>query len=648
MYLKHFNIRNFRSIETLSLTFNKGVNIIIGENNSGKTAIIDALRICFCYGNLYRDIFIDKERDFYIEINNPENESTEIRFDLIFEIEDSFEASVFTDFISQDKNDTAKQTIQLHFKYYIEIRNEKRILRWGVWGGDNEGQIVPTEALQLIHFTYLSPLRDAVEKLRPHARGNKIAELYKNLKSFSTEDEAEKKQEVLLNPIKKDELANTIQDAIDKDDWQKVLASGESKVQKHLSGASIIGKEPEVKFNFLPYSYDEIVNNIAAKTPIGPKRYFDIKQNGLGENNLIYAATVLGDLISEKKEPINEKEYFYNALLIEEPEAHLHPQKQNTFFNYLNTFENNGLQLFITSHSPTITAKANLDYLIVLQKQQGKINSFSISNSELSDDNKKYLAKFLDVTKAQLFFSNGTILVEGISEALLMPIFAKKLGYDLNKYGIEIVNIGGVAFEHFAKLYNSPDLNKRLSAKCGLITDDDRGLINKKSFKNDSTIDEDKSEKIFFELKRIEVIDKSNRVVKFQLDGIENFKKERKDIIRVLCNRMTKKAERAENALNLQNKDGNLLVRLANTTFEYELFDCGNSELLINTFNTLKKRTIPLPETCIANQFLNRVKNEKSEFAHKLAIDLEDSPEKLAELQVPEYIKNAIEWVIPK
>ena len=124
------------------------------------------------------------------------------------------------------------------------------------------------------------------------------------------------------------------------------------------------------------------------------------------------------------EEDFAKRDYFYQALLIEEPEAHLHPQKQNTFFKYLNTFDQKGIQLFITSHSPTITAKAKLYYLIVLQKQKNKISEFTVAHSELDPENIKYLRKFLDVTKSQLFFSNGTILVEGISETLLLPASA--------------------------------------------------------------------------------------------------------------------------------------------------------------------------------------------------------------------------------
>ena len=63
MYLKSLHIKNFRSIKDTNITFNKGLNILIGPNNSGKTTIIDALRICFSYKD-YHSIHITED-DFY-------------------------------------------------------------------------------------------------------------------------------------------------------------------------------------------------------------------------------------------------------------------------------------------------------------------------------------------------------------------------------------------------------------------------------------------------------------------------------------------------------------------------------------------------------------------------------------------------------
>ena len=117
------------------------------------------------------------------------------------------------------------------------------------------------------------------------------------------------------------------------------------------------------------------------------QKYFELQQNGLGDNNLIYIAAVLGDL-KQFKEAIEPDAYA--SLLIEEPEAHLHPQLQNILFQYFSKLNELGLQTFITSHSPTITAKSPLDSVIVLQEQNSTVSALSISNSNLSEDNKKY------------------------------------------------------------------------------------------------------------------------------------------------------------------------------------------------------------------------------------------------------------------
>jgi len=99
MYLGKFNIKNFRTIENLTLTFNRGLNILIGENNSGKTAIIDALRICIGYGNLRRDLYV-KDSDFHLQRNSITDASTEIEFHLYFKIENPQEKGWFIDLLN--------------------------------------------------------------------------------------------------------------------------------------------------------------------------------------------------------------------------------------------------------------------------------------------------------------------------------------------------------------------------------------------------------------------------------------------------------------------------------------------------------------------------------------------------------------------
>ncbi len=90
------------------------------------------------------------------------------------------------------------------------------------------------------------------------------------------------------------------------------------------------------------------------------------------------------------------------------------------------------------------------------------------------------LQRYLDVTKSQLFFSNGCVLVEGISEALLMECFSKRLNKSLTERQIEIVNMGGTAFIQFMLLFNSEDVSLRLPFRIAVVTDGDQFTDSKK------------------------------------------------------------------------------------------------------------------------------------------------------------------------
>lgn len=580
MYLKKLEIKRFRGLNQLTLNFNKGLNILIGENNAGKTAIIDALRICLGYGNPWKDIYITAS-DFYLNKTDPSMSLGDIEFHLYFEVQTPHKEGIFNDLFTIDSD--GKIELQLHFRYSLYEKKGISKIRYKVWGGDNEGQVITPEIFELLYFVYLSPLRDAVQCLKP-VKGNRLGQLYSYLEQDETQQDA---------------LAGKVRNVLhDDSEWKALITNGKGKINEHLSKTCMDGKEQQVTIDFFPFEFRKIVDTLRVQLPVynesvleDPKqqRYFDLYQNGLGYNNLIYAAIVLGDL----KKKLEIEPDCYTALLIEEPEAHLHPQLQNIFFSYLGTLnKTNGFQIFISSHSPTITAKAELDCLIVLQSQDSQIKAFSVSASALGDS-KKYLSKFLDVTKSQLFFSNGVILVEGISESLLLPIFSKMLGndYDIEKKGIELVNINGVAFEHFGKLFNAATGNQRLSCRCAILTDDDRTTS---------------SEEI------------SSRA---------------------------SKAKELEKHL--------LKVELAEKTFEYELFKTGNNKsILISIF----KKMHPIAadrvqgasiEEC-ADSFVDRVNanKAKSELAHRLALQLEEDGATRKSFQVPDYIARAIKWVV--
>ncbi len=637
MYLKELKIKNFRGIEDLELEFQKGLNVIIGENNTGKTAVIDALRLVYSIGTPRREIYVNEE-DFYVdkygEINSP------IEFDLSFSDLNNQEQGLFYELLSLDESskgngDEEELKIELHIRYFLETRKGTKKIIFRYWGGEKEGGQIPPEVMELFYFVSLHALRNAERDLIPR-RGSQLGQLFINL----VDDEEEKKrlQKIINDNIKSEK------------DWNELIKEAKGKISTHLEGTSHKYNIPEINIEFLSLEFQKIVDtlkintqnrNFIKKTEITEKfeenncviidkyfeetetndlifkgnfidtikkdkdispqdkelledlyknsnKTFEIYQNGLGLNNLIYMATVLGDLIERRKADVEA----YIALLIEEPEAHIHPQLQNVLFEYFKKMEKKNIQVFITSHSPTITAKTNINNTIVLYSKNNNINYVPLKNIPLGSKHKKYLERFLDVTKSQLFFARGVILVEGISEALLLPVFASimdlnKDKYNLDKSGVEVINIGGVAFEPFAKLFNNQDLKKNLNFRCALITDDDR--------------------------------DEKGNI-----------------------------SSRAEKAKNM--KSDNLQVVLAKKTFEYELF-LKNEGILMDIYkNDLNHRQLKIAGKNIQEKsicFVKKLKDnkEKGEFSQALSVKLKENNVLRHSFKVPEYIQEAIRWV---
>lgn len=664
MYIEKLTIKKFRSIEYLVVEFNKGLNIIVGENNVGKTTIIDAIRICLSLGRQWRDIGVKNPEDFYIDNLVISDVLEPIEFTIEFKIEEAEDRNLFHSLLWQDPAKKESPNLRLNFHYDIENDsrgNEK--LKWKVLGGHDT--IVDMAELQQIYYSYLEPLRNAEQELRPYANNNKVTSLFRDMTSYEKADPAGKKT-VSLTHDKKNELSQAIEKVLQNDDWTGLISTGQSYINEHLEKADIKKKSSMVHLKLLEYKYDNIVKGLLTRKPVYSQavlgndlhlqKYFDISQNGLGDNNIILASAVLGDLKSRRDQEI---EHYY-ALLIEEPEAHLHPQRQNTFFNYLNTLQDLGVQIFITSHSPTITAKSNLDNLLILQKDElHKTSFFTTRKSILTGKNKDYLRKFLDVTKSQLFFASGCILVEGISEALLLPVFAKMTGkdYDLDKNGIEIVNINGVAFEPFANLFNAPDKEKRLATYCSLITDDDKSIIKSGNFiSKGEGINKAQAVEVFKELKKLKIIDHSNRIVDFDATKdlkITGFEANEVFIKAVLSSKYNKLSDRASKAQKLANK--NLRVELANHTFEYELItaDDYNARLIARIYNDMHSKKyvdVFADKHLLAADILKKLKSnkDKSVLAENLAYLLEQKPGMWRHFVIPKYLENSIRWVIDK
>ena len=141
----------------------------------------------------------------------------------------------------------------------------------------------------------------------------------------------------------------------------------------------------------------------------------------MGELNLLFIAA---ELLLLK----DDSDGGMKLALIEELEAHLHPQAQLRLISYLqNEYNENKVQIIISTHSPILASKINLKNLILMKNGYGY--DLAEGKTGLEKGDYLFLQRFLDSTKANLFFAKGVIMVEGDAESIIRWMTKRLIGY---------------------------------------------------------------------------------------------------------------------------------------------------------------------------------------------------------------------------
>ncbi|WP_263602741.1 ATP-dependent nuclease [Chryseobacterium sp. PET-29] len=455
MYISSLKLWNFRKYGSpvfdlnsphLTIPFNKGINILIGENDSGKSAIIDAIKLVL-KTHAYEWIKVE-ESDFY---TNGNQISPILRIEIEFAGITNEEAANFTEWCgTQDEVmnvEGGKEVFRrpkLHLIYQVEYK-DGRILPADVKAGmDGVGNTLTAEAKDYLKCTYLKALRDADNELAAK-KNSRLSQILKEHKEFK------QRQENGLHEF--EELFEGTSEQIREKfrDEEQGYHTNIKKVVDDFIG-SFIGDNSESTFDFGPTR----ITNILEKMSLG---IIDAKNLGLGTMNRLFMAA---ELLHLRKPDWNG----LKLCMVEELEAHLHPQAQLKIINRLK--KEDGIQYILTSHSPNITSQADLREIIICKNN----NAFPLGegNTKLDRKDYKYLERFLDVTKSNLFFSKGNIIVEGWSEEILLPTLANRLEMDLTKNEISIINVASTAYLHFAKIFLRQD-EQKMHVPVAIITD---------------------------------------------------------------------------------------------------------------------------------------------------------------------------------
>ncbi len=476
MYLKSLTLSNFRSFEQAEIPLCSDLTILVGENNGGKSNAIDAIRLLTTP--------LGGRRELYCETTDIRFGSATPKFELTAHFEQLSPAQQGR-LISVAADDQVNSCV---FGLRYDESTGRFPVRPVLWGGKQQGK--PENGChELVRHVYLPPLRDAKRAL---ASGNPTR-IYALLNHFLGEDDP-------------GALAKALRRGADAE----ILIKVGSAVGIGLTALTAGVRRQAASLGFAD---DEKLIDIArdlrfklADHGIEPE---DLRYSGHGYANLLYMATIAVEL-----EKVHDADL--TVFLVEEPEAHLHPQLQAAVLCFLEEQAEKSqkaktadgfagqLQIVVATHSPNLSAWVESKKLVFFrsftteqpavttappeQEEQPPLpptlqrrvsRCIPLASLALTDVERRKIDRYLDVTKSALLFGGRVLLVEGIAEALLLPVIAKHIVFKGQQEAMSLfrstvfVPIDGVDFQPYAKFLLTAFHGIRIADRLVVVTDGD-------------------------------------------------------------------------------------------------------------------------------------------------------------------------------
>lgn len=680
MYISKIHIKGYRNFKDKEILFQDGINVIIGPNNAGKSNLLRALDLVLNTETAKRLSLYDfcrictldelKAAPPKVEIavtfsesanEAPDSEDLVLVAPCLTKLEKPYEAQITFDYFLPEE-DVAEYLRRVESSTTVEhiwniIRDEflrRYISR--MWAGSPVVRArVDGDTLSKFDFEFLAPIRD-VERDLFSGKSPLLKEVLNffldyEIKKDEKKDDQQKENELVQ---KHTEFSNDVNPVLEKVLGR--LFHGKKHILEYASetGASDFQNSKPDFAGLLSESDFLAALQLIIEHETGIK--IAATHNGLGYNNLIYMSLLLAKM-QANADPgyYRQNARVYSVLAVEEPEAHLHPSLQYKFLKYLREKQvetKQVRQLFVTSHSTQITAAVSLDEMICMYSDEGNVRIaypgrlFGDSNED--KESKQYVQRFLDATKSDMLFAEKVCFVEGLAEELLIPIMAEYLKKSFEDAHVAIITAGGRYFEHFLKLFDTKRNPEAISKKVVCITD------------RDPVWKEKGNESSYERCYPFETGDASHDYSEHAGDLINKYKDH--DTIRFFS-QDARYGKTLEYDLMWSNADSTILLTpgLPNKE-ELEKIRANNypscmDELRSSKTNERIKAALAVSswtedekkKAVLAARYLNSIGKGANalELSYILKDNLKKDEDKRQPFVVPEYIKQAIEWLLP-
>lgn len=434
----------------LDLQFGPATNVLVGENDSGKSAIIDAIRLCLL--TTASDFYRITHDDFHV---GPGGRVGTFHITCGFRGLTTEEQAVFLELLTTEDADNSV--------LYVTVKAElmdplppHRVSVTTRTGRNGQGPALDGAARELLKATYLRPLRDAEAELRS-GRGSRLSQILAGYPAMRDQGENDYDKETgeastLVGILRRTEHQLSDNPAVKaaRDDINK------GYLQKFSIGSDTLRGEIGVAGDAtLARALERLELTLFAGTG-------EWTRHGLGYNNALFMAAELLLLGNSAFAPL---------LLIEEPEAHLHPQLQTRIMDLLReraeAAANTGtppVQVILTTHSPNLAAAIPVQHLTLVAR--GSTFRLAPGLTRLEEGDYAFLTRFLDATKANLFFARGVAIVEGDAEAIVLPALAQATGRSFSECGVSVVNVGGVGLFRYSRIFQREGAQIPVAVAC--------------------------------------------------------------------------------------------------------------------------------------------------------------------------------------